>query len=276
MAGDVMQMPPKLAQTLGEGDVFERVMALRGEIFRDVPGRRTIRVLLDGEPYFAKLHYGVGWREIFKNLLSLRLPILSAATEWHAIQRLDAIGIPTTPAVAYGERGRNPAHLRSFVLTRDLGDIVSLETLCADWRIHPPAPRFKRRLLLAVAGIARRLHDHGLNHRDFYICHLCLDTQRLARDDIHLYLIDLHRVGMRTAIRPVDRMKDVAALYFSAMDIGLTRRDCLRFVRAYRCRPLRDILRDERGFWHKVVRRADQLYYKFHGRMPAPVFQARD
>ena len=276
MAGDVLHMPPRLAQALGEGDVFERVMALNGEVFRNVPGRRTVRVLLDSEPYFAKLHYGVGWREIFKNLLSLRLPIVSAATEWHAIQRLDAIGIPTTPAVAYGERGRNPAHLRSFVLTRDLGDIVSLETLCADWKAHPPAPRFKRRLLLAVADIAQRLHDHGLNHRDFYICHLCLDNQRLAQDDIHLYLIDLHRVGMRTAIRPVDRMKDMAALYFSAMDIGLTRRDYLRFLRAYRRRPLRELLHEERNFWQQVSRRAGQLYYKFHGRMPMPVFQAQD
>ena len=276
MTGDVLQMPPKLAQALGEGDVFERVMALNGEVFRDVPGRRTIRVLLDSEPYFAKLHYGVGWHEIFKNLLSLRLPVVSAATEWHAIQRLDALGIPTTPAVAYGERGRNPAHLRSFVLTRDLGDIVSLETLCAGWKTNPPTPRFKRRLLLAVADIARRLHDNGLNHRDFYICHLCLDNKRLAQDDIHLYLIDLHRVGMRPVIRSIDRMKDMAALYFSAMDIGLTRRDYLRFLQAYRDRPLRELLYEERAFWSQVASRAKRLYYKFHGRGSAPVFQAQD
>lgn len=273
---NVVHIPSQIAQSLGEGDAFESVMALQGEVFRDVPGRRTCRVLIGDTPYFAKLHYGVGWREIFKNLLSLRLPILSAVTEWRAIQRLNELGIPTTPAVAYGCRGRNPASLRSFLLTHDLGDIISLETLCADWLRHPPEPRFKRRLLLAVADIARRLHDNGLNHRDFYICHLCLDRQRLAQGEIHLYLIDLHRVGMRHDIRPIDRMKDMAALYFSAMDIGLTRRDYLRFLRAYRHRPLHAILGDERIFWRKVVNRAERLYQKFHGRMAAPVLPLRD
>ena len=273
---NVVHIPSEIAQSLGEGDAFESVMALQGEVFRDVPGRRTFRVLLGNKPYFAKLHYGVGWREIFKNLLSLRLPIFSAVTEWRAIQRLDELGIPTTPAVAYGCRGHNPAYLRSFLLTRDLGDIISLETLCADWKRHPPEPRFKRRLLLAVADIARRLHDNGLNHRDFYICHLCLDRQRLAQGEIHLYLIDLHRVGMRHDIRPIDRMKDMAALYFSAMDIGLTRRDYLRFLRTYRQRSLHDLLRDEGIFWRKVANRAERLYHKFHGRMPAPVLSFRD
>jgi heptose I phosphotransferase len=158
------------------------------------------------------------------------------------------------------------------LLTRDLGDIVSLETLCADWARNPPEPRFKRRLLLAVANIAHRLHDNGLNHRDFYICHLCLNRQRLARDEIHLYLIDLHRVGMRPVIRSVDRMKDMAALYFSAMDIGLTSRDYLRFLQVYRQRPLRNILEEERAFWCRVEARARKLYYKFHGRMPVPAF----
>lgn len=268
----VMQMPPDLAQALGEGDTFERVMALHGETFRDVPGRRTIRVALAGRSYFVKLHYGVGWREIFKNLLSLRLPILSAATEWRAIRRLDELGIATTPAVAYGCRGINPARLRSFVMTQDLGDIISLETLCADWAAIPPDLRFKRRLLLAVADIARTLHDGGLNHRDFYICHFCLDKPRLAQDEIHLYLIDLHRIGMRNTIKPGARMKDMAALYFSAMDCGLSRRDYLRFLRAYRQRSLHDIFGKESRFWQRVQQRAIGLYLKFHGRMPARIF----
>jgi heptose I phosphotransferase len=41
------------------------------------------------------------------------------------------------------------------------------------------------------------------------------------------------------------RDKDLASLYFSALDIGLTRRDRLRFLKTYFARPLRSILRDE-------------------------------
>lgn len=242
-------------------------MQLHGVVFRDVVGRQTIRVTLGGNSYFVKQHFGVGWGEIFKNLLTGRLPILGAATEWQAIQRLNELGIPTTPAVAFASRGHNPARQQSFVITRDLGDIVSLETLCANWKANPPDPAFKRRLILAVAALARKLHDNGLNHRDFYICHLCLDRVRLAHGEILLYLIDLHRVGIRDVISPTARMKDIAALYFSALDIGLTRRDCLRFIRHYR-----DTLRTERKFWRQVDIRARKLYDKFHGCMPVTPF----
>ncbi len=119
-----------------------------------------------------------------------------------------------------------------------------------------------------MARLAGTLHGHGLNHRDFYICHLCLDRPRLALGDIHLYLIDLHRLGIRSRIRDTARMKDMAALYFSAMDIGLSRRDCLRFLRHYRNRPLQRILADEGAFWRRVEARAQKLYVKFYGKAP--------
>lgn len=234
-----------------------------------------MRVTLGGHAYFVKQHFGVGWGEIFKNLLTGRLPILGAETEWRAIHRLNELDIPTTPAVAYASRGRNPARQQSFIITRDLGNIVSLETLCADWKDNPPDLGFKRRLILAVADIARKLHDNGLNHRDFYICHFCLDRTRLEQGEILLYLIDLHRVGIRDVIPPTARMKDIAALYFSALDIGLTRRDCLRFVRHYRGR-LRDTLHHERAFWRQVDLRARELYHKFHRRMPVTPFDAAE
>jgi heptose I phosphotransferase len=268
---NTLQMPPELGDAFGTQDAFERVMALEGEVFRDVRGRRTIRFESKGRSYFAKLHYGVGWGEIFKNLLTLRLPIVSAKTEWDAIHRLDQIGIPTTPAVAYGCQGLSPAALRSFVITQDLGDIVSLETLCADWASAPPDGRFKRRLIVAVAELARKLHDHGLNHRDFYLCHLCMDRQQVTKEALRLYLIDLHRVGIRSEIREVDRMKDIAALYFSAMHCGLSRRDILRFLRHYRPQGLRATLADDASFWRKVNVRAERLYLKFHGKMPVTI-----
>lgn len=263
MGRTALEMPPHLAEALGGGDVFEKVMTLQGEVFRDVPGRKTLRVWLEGKPYFVKQHFGVGWREIFKNLLSLRLPIIGAETEWKAIYKLHQLGIATTPAVAYGYRGFSPASMRSFLITEDLGAIISLEDFCRNWGAQPPPPRLKRRLITAVAQLACTLHDHGLNHRDFYICHLCLDAKRLESGELFLYLIDLHRVGIHAELPTSARMKDMAALYFSALDCGLSVRDKLRFLRHYRQRRLRDVLRDETGFWEAVSRRADKLYAKF-------------
>lgn len=266
---DFLEMPDSLAAALGGGDAFAHVMTLQGEVFRDMPGRKTQRVWLDGRPYFVKQHFGVGWREIFKNLMLLRLPIISARTEWNAIHRLQQLGVATTPAVAFGSRGCNPATRRSFVITEDLGAILSLEDFCRDWGTRPPPPRLKRRLIVAVAELARTLHGNGMNHRDFYICHLCLDAVRLQQDEIFLYLIDLHRVGIHARLPERARMKDMAALYFSAMDCGLDNRDRLRFLKHYRQRKLREVLRDEAGFWEQVSHRAGKLYVKFQRLMRA-------
>lgn len=254
-----IEMPAEIAQYLGEGDLFQQVMHMRGKVFRDVRGRKTIQVMLGDNSYFIKQHFGVGWAEIFKNLLTLRMPILGAKTEKLAIQKLDEIGIATTPLVAFGEQGSNPAKLQSFLITKDLGDIVSLEDLCADWKTNPPTAQFKRRLIIAVAQLARNLHGHGLNHRDFYMCHLCLDGAALKEKQIKLCLIDLHRMLSHKNSAVKDNIKDIAALYFSSMDMGFSARDYLRFKHYYAKGFM-----DEASFWQKVISRAHKLHAKFH------------
>ena len=77
---------------------------------------------------------------------------------------------------------------------------------------------------------------------------------------------------LRDAIQgPIDRAKvptrwrnkDLAALYFSALDIGLTRRDLLRFLKAYFQRPLRDTLRDEAALLGWLERKAARLHARY-------------
>jgi heptose I phosphotransferase len=254
-----IEMPAEIAQYLGKGDLFQQVMHMQGKAFRDVRGRKTIQVKLGDNSYFIKQHFGVGWAEIFKNLLTLRLPILGAKTEKLAIQKLYEIGIATTPLVAFGEQGCNPAKVQSFLITKDLGDIVSLEDLCAEWKLNPPSLKFKRKLIIEVAQLARNLHEHGLNHRDFYMCHLCLDGEALKEKQIKLCLIDLHRMLIHKGTVAKDNVKDIAALYFSSMDMGFTVRDYLRFKHYYAKGFM-----DEDGFWKKIISRAHKLHAKFH------------
>ena len=267
LKSDALEMPETL-RALFAGDPFDAVMRLQGGVYRDVPGRKTIQANLGGQPYFIKQHFGVGWAEVLKNLTSLRLPIFSARTEWQAIRRFGEVGIPTTPAVAYGQRGFNPVSRQSFLITRDLGDIVSLEDFCRDWPASPPPPKLKRQIIEEIARIARTLHDHGMNHRDFYLCHFCLNSEALAQGRVLLYLIDLHRVGMRQRISETARMKDLAALYFSVMDLGLGSRDYWRFIRHYRGGLSNFSSGQEQKFWRCVAERAGRLYLKYQQRGP--------
>lgn len=243
---------------------FDDAMALQGEKFRALEGRLTQRVTINQQTYFIKQHHGVGWKEIFKNLFQLRLPVLSARNEWLAIQKLQKLGVAVPALIAYGERGLNPATRRSFVLMQELSPIISLEDLTRDWREHVPAYKFKQALISEVARIARTVHANGMNHRDFYICHFLLDItdglENIALNNIKLYLIDLHRAQIRRHTPQRWVIKDLAGLYFSSKDIGLTQRDLLRFMQAYRGEPLREIINREKHFWEKVKTRGEQLY----------------
>lgn len=252
-------------RTLWAGhDPFVAVEELRGEIFRELEARRTLRTEVAGRGYFVKIHRGVGWGEIFKNLLCLRLPILGAGNEWQAIKRLEQLGVDTMRGIAFGQRGDNPATQHSFIVTEELVPTISLEDYCRDWPANPPDVALKRGLLKRVAEMARRMHGGGVNHRDFYICHFLLHLDPAPSPaNLKLSLIDLHRAQIRDKTPRRWRDKDLASLYFSALNIGLTRRDVMRFLRVYFDRPLRVILREESVLLGHLAKEAGRLQERY-------------
>jgi heptose I phosphotransferase len=260
-------------QTAWQGrDIFTLLAGLEGRVYRDKEGRRTFQFELGGKSYFAKVFTGIGWKALLACLVKFRRPIVSAENEKKALETLPRIGIPTMQLAGYGKRGINPARLQSFIITEELKPTVSLEDYCRDWRAYPPAPRWKRALIEQVARIARALHTNGIIHRDLYLCHFLLKTTPEHADDDarrpHLYLIDLHRAEQRRRIQQRWRIKDVAGLYFSSMDIGLTQRDRLRFIEAYSRKPWREALQDQERFWKQVKRRGDAGYREFRRKNP--------
>ncbi|MDD4317393.1 MAG: lipopolysaccharide core heptose(I) kinase RfaP [Victivallaceae bacterium] len=244
-------------------DPFTEAECLDGEVFREVKTRRTFRFELDGNAYFAKIHRGTTWGEIFKNLFQLKLPVLGASNEYHAIRLLEKIGVNTMTPVAYGSRGVNPARIESFLITRELTDITSLEDYCRDWTSNPPLQATKRALIKEVSQMIFLMHNAGMNHRDCYLCHFMLKKSLIGHFP-ELYVIDLHRAQIRKNIPYRYRVKDVAGLFFSALDIGLTRRDILCFILFYgRMTP---------QFWEDVHKTAVDLYKKIHEKPPVETF----
>ncbi len=244
---------------------FDSILNADGILFREHKNRRTLYIKRNGRGYFLKIHRRAGWKEILKNVLSLRWPVLSAQNELCAIRRLEELGIDTVKAAGYGKRGLPPAWLESYIITEELQNTISLEDFCKDWKLRPPATRLKWALIKRVATIARRLHMHGVNHRDFYLCHFLLDINSLekeADEGPRLYLIDLHRVQLRKRTPQRWIIKDLAGLYFSCLDINLTRNDVFRFMKTYTGKSLRSVLKEDGSFWEKVQVRAKKLYDK--------------
>ncbi|HBC56258.1 MAG TPA: lipopolysaccharide core heptose(I) kinase RfaP [Gammaproteobacteria bacterium] len=237
---------------------------IKGQLAKGIDNRETRKFEQSGQAFYIKCHQGVGWREIFKNLFQLRLPVLGAKNEWLALHRLHALGIDTMRPVAYGKEGINPATQRSFLITQDLGPNISLEYFTSTWKTSPPEAALRYHVIKSLAYIAKKLHQNGLNHRDFYLCHfllLQLDNNIETNHPI-LFLIDLHRMQIRTHTPNRWKIKDLSSLYFSAMDIGLKKRDLLRFIRHYSDQPLKVALRHDADFWHKVQNKAIRLYRK--------------
>ena len=238
------------------------------DVYRNKEGRKTLRFRLGRQSYFLKLHTGVGWKEIFKNLLQGRLPVLGASNEYRAIAALRGIGVDTMSVAAYASMGLNPARRRSMIVTDDLVGTVSLEDYCRDWALRPPPFAERLKLVIKLADSAGRMHRAGINHRDFYICHFHLDTATLSEPVPRCYLIDLHRAQIRASTPRRWQVKDLAGLYFSAMDCGLSRRDLLRFIAHYSDGGLRQALRGEAALWREVAARAERLYRSEHQREP--------
>ena len=257
-----------IEQAWGDSDPFQEVEKLQGDIYRNKEGRVTLQTQINGKSFFVKIHRGIGWKEIFKNLLQLRLPIIGASNEFAAAERLAALGVDTLSTAAFGKKGINPARQHSFILTDDLSNTISLEDYCADWKNNPPSFAHKKSLIELLAKVSRVMHGAGINHRDYYICHFLLEKNSLVDlTNPKCYLIDLHRAQLRKKTPMRWAVKDVAGLYFSAMDIGLTKRDCLRFIKIYSGQASLKNLNV--SFWRAVNDKAMALYQKDHGQ-PSP------
>ena len=270
-----------LAAEVRPGELFQwatRVaeQARDEDVYRNKEGRKTLRFVRRGKPYFLKLHTGIGWAEIFKNLLQLRLPVLGARNEYEAVNKLRNLGVDTMSVAAYASEGFNPAAIKSLIVTDDLVGTISLEDYCVNWATQPPDIAARFALIKKLADSASRMHGAGINHRDFYLCHFHLDPDTLISGDVgsrtvRCCLIDLHRAQLRKATPRRWRVKDLAGLYFSAMDIGLSQRDVFRFMHHYCEGGLREALGPQADIWSDVARRAAKLYQKDHGKMPPPL-----
>ncbi|NIY49737.1 lipopolysaccharide core heptose(I) kinase RfaP [Cedecea colo] len=256
----MVELKEPIATVWRSKDPFVEVEKLNGEVFRALETRRTLRFEISGKGYFLKLHHGTTLKEVIKNLIALRLPVLGADREWIAIHRLEALGIDTMKGIGFGQKGLNPLRRTSFIITEDLTPTVSLEDYCATWVVNPPAVAVKRLIIQRVADMVGKMHRGGVNHRDCYICHFLLHQPfNDAADPLKISVIDLHRAQIRRRVPRRWRDKDLIGLYFSSLDIGLTTRDIYRFMKEYFALPLRDILNQESGLLTLAVEKAAKI-----------------
>lgn len=253
---------PALEKHFNGDDAFEQCLRVKGEYYRDLPSRKTCRFELDGQAYFIKTHLGVGFKEILKNVVQGKWPVTHALIEAEALKNLQEAGIPSLECVGSGKRGLNPARQQSFVITKALKDHIDLETLLLSDRLATISFQQRQSLIIQLANLARRFHDKGFVHHDFYLCHFLVDIDATQPT---IKLIDCHRVVQLSHLPARYQIRDIAALYFSSLTCNVSERDKLRFLKYYFQAPLRDIFKRKFRFLQKLSQRTITLFRRVHG-----------
>ncbi|MBE9516182.1 MAG: lipopolysaccharide core heptose(I) kinase RfaP [Proteobacteria bacterium] len=249
----------ELKGAFSESSVAE-FMRIDGETVKHVvEDRRTFHFQRQGGHYYMKAHFGVGWKEIFKNLLTLKVPVVGARNEWEAIRAFERLGVATMRIAAYGEVGWNPAKRHSFLITDALEQTEDLEQWLPTLDLtRPEDVRLKRAIISKIGSVARTLHLSGLNHRDFYLCHFRIDLSegKPAPESVRLHVMDLHRVQQRRKTPERWAVKDVAGLVYSALNVVgkplFSRTDVARFICSYEASDLKQACQKNPAFWRSV------------------------
>ncbi len=209
--------------------------------------------------FYIKRHGPSPMKEYLKPLIRLRRPILGAENEWNAILRFHEIGIPTMTPVAYGHAGAS-----SFLMTAAIENCIKV----SDW----VATQFPRELaqrpmeigdvpgeILAqshalttrVAAIARKMHEAGMHHQDFYLTHLLVPQRNL---DAEMFVIDLGRVRQRRHLRSHWIVKDLAQLHYSSRRLPGDTWE--RFLHGYFQRSLNS---QDAAFIRRIIRKSQSI-----------------
>ena len=208
-----------------------------GRVLKRLPARTILKIELPSETslkgFFLKRHKGTLRIAEVIRALSSGFSLSWGRKEWEAIQAFQGLGIPTLVPVAAGER-ISWFYQESFLMTEELIGFQSLEQFLRNY-FSPPFSTEKilekRAVIKEVSEIAKKMHRAGLNHRDFYCCHIFIrrteDGQREWR------VLDLQRVDRRRWLRDRWIIKDLAALNYSAPKQIITRTDRLRFLVHY-------------------------------------------
>ncbi|MBF2754744.1 MAG: lipopolysaccharide core heptose(I) kinase RfaP [Gammaproteobacteria bacterium AqS3] len=244
------------------GDVWAAACALRGEVVRSAPGRRTLRFEHGGQTYYIKQHFGAGWGELLKNWLTGKHPVLSAVNELRAARRLQNAGVAAIRVRAFWREGVSPAHQRSLIVSEALPEAVQLDHLLQSWGWKFPSPQVRAALIDAVGALAGGMFDAGVAHRDCYACHFMVSKawadHPAGRPE--LFLLDLHRAYCGVEVPRRLMVRDLAQLLFSLGELELSLCDRVRFARALCGTAWRSRRRDVLRQWGAITARAQALH----------------
>lgn len=244
--GQHMWMDRKYEDALDRAGLrgFEAVMSSsQGTLLRTLPDRENWRLTLpNGSSHnatvaYLKRHRAAGLVQWLRGRLDPLEAPSAGCQEAFNVMRLRRGGVPSMDVIAFGEKRGPWGRSESFLITEEVNDAVPLDAFLRQRFGQSEAnqqPQHRTHLLSlidATADGAKRFHELGYNHRDFYCCHFLVKEPQPGRFALHL--IDLQRMQYRRRLRHRWIVKDLAQLSYSAPPSVVTATHRLRFLKRY-------------------------------------------
>ena len=223
------------------------------ELVKENIGKYRSRTMFDIGPatYFLKRYNNVPKLKQLTNWIDHSQKESTSSFDRGPVDIFKKAGINTPKVAAFGVEWENGFEKRSFIITEKIENADALERKlpdCFSGAISAENHKKRCEFINRLADFAKRFHDSGLRHRDFYLAHIFLSESG------ELYLIDLQRVFRPKLLAERYRVKDIAQLHYSSPGDIISCADRLRFLKRYLGRE--KLTSADRWFVRKVKAKA--------------------
>ncbi len=238
---------------------FDRVMSISETriVKHVIPERKTETFSFEQEGEkvcaYLKRHPPLSFGKCFRKRIKFASK-KNAFDEFINILAFHQAGLPTMIPVAAGKRVSKIFGSESFLITKEIKGCITLETY-AESCFKTKTFTERKELIKKTALLSRKMHQSGFNHKDFYLCHLLIGIEENNKDD--LFIVDLHRVDIRKKVPERWKIKDLAALNYSAESKNITRIDRLRFLKYYL--SVNKISEQDKLFILKIIKKTNRM-----------------
>lgn len=174
---------------------------------------------------FMKKYHKPSLKKQIKNWIDHGMIKPTAYFDIANVEELNAVGIATPETVAFGFRNNGLFEMQSFSISKQVENSLSLEQRIPEFADRKEKVEF----IISLAEFARKFHNTGFRHRDFYLCHIFYEEQKKK-----FTLIDLQRTFKPKFWVRRFLVKDLAQLYYSAPGQVFSKADRMRFYKAYK------------------------------------------
>lgn len=165
----------------------------RGEVLRELPGRRVFRALVGGESVVVKEFDTLGVRRMLRACLR---PYAEAEAE-NALS-VAARGVPVVAPLAFARLGDGT----QLLVLREEKGARSLQEIVLD---RPPVGRARHELARRVAQLLAKMQNSGVRQRDHHAGNI------LVRPDGEVLLADARGLTAGSYLTPRERARELAA-----------------------------------------------------------------